>query len=58
MSGTVNTFGLAELKFSRQRNVHSVFMLALHNIDPSCVISSAFEGSPEYIYIALTATYP
>lgn len=58
MSDTVNTFALAELKFNRQRDLDSAFMLTLHSIDPSGVISPAFEGSLRYIYIVLTASYP
>lgn len=32
-------------------------MLVPRSIDPSCVISPAFEGSPGYIYTALAASY-
>lgn len=50
-------FALAELKPDRRRDLDSVFMLVPRSIDPSCVISPAFEGSPGYIYTALAASY-
>lgn len=47
--GNVNTFPLFGLKISRQRDLifFSMLWVLLHSIDPSCVVSPAFEEPPD-----------